>query len=63
MGLDRPIVLQYLYWLGNVLTGDFGQSISTRQAVLPPIPLRFVQVAEIYVKVRSCNTGSALSAD
>ena len=27
MGLDQPIVLQYLHWLGNVAHGDFGTSI------------------------------------
>lgn len=49
MGLDRPIVLQYFYWLGNVLTGDFGQSISTRQPVLPLILERFSVSATIVV--------------
>lgn len=27
MGLDRPLVVQYFYWAGNVLRGDLGQSI------------------------------------
>ena len=27
LGLDQPIVLQYLHWLGNVAHGDFGTSI------------------------------------
>ena len=27
-GLDRPVHEQYLTWAGNVLTGDFGDSIS-----------------------------------
>lgn len=35
MGLDKPVVAQYLIWVGNVLTGDFGRSISTGQDVLP----------------------------
>lgn len=26
-GLDRPIIVQYLEWLGRTMTGDFGQSI------------------------------------
>lgn len=26
MGLDRPLVVQYLTWLGNILQGDFGLS-------------------------------------
>ena len=49
MGLDRPIVLQYFYWLGDVLTGDFGQSISTRQPVLPLMLERFSVSATIVV--------------
>lgn len=32
-GLDQPPVVQYFYWLGNVLTGNFGVSITTGQAV------------------------------
>lgn len=26
-GLDKPLVAQYLSWIGNVFTGDFGKSI------------------------------------
>ena len=33
-GLDRPLPIQYLLWLGHVLTGDFGMSISTRRPVI-----------------------------
>jgi peptide/nickel transport system permease protein len=31
--LDDPIPLQYLNWIGNVLTGDFGTSLRTEQPV------------------------------
>ena len=31
--LDRPIVLQYLHWIGNVVQGDFGTSWRIRQPV------------------------------
>jgi len=41
MGLDEPIVVQFGVWLGNVLTGDFGHSITTGQAVLPLIIDKF----------------------
>ena len=41
MGLDQPLVVQYLIWIGNVLTGDFGQSIANGQKVLPLILDRF----------------------
>ncbi|MCU4182441.1 ABC transporter permease [Bosea sp. BH3] len=33
-GLDRPMVVQYLDWLGRALTGDFGLSLHSRQPVL-----------------------------
>lgn len=32
-GLDEPPVVQYFYWLGNVLKGDLGTSISLKQSV------------------------------
>ncbi|WP_353641837.1 ABC transporter permease [Mesorhizobium sp. WSM2239] len=47
MGLDQPVIVQYFIWLGNVLTGDFGTSISTRQPVLPLIWDRFLVSANI----------------
>ncbi|RMV84611.1 Binding-protein dependent transport system inner membrane protein, partial [Pseudomonas amygdali pv. tabaci] len=31
--LDDPIPLQYLNWVGNVLTGDLGTSLRTEQPV------------------------------
>ena len=32
-GLDKPPVVQYFYWLGNILRGNFGMSISMKQNV------------------------------
>lgn len=32
-GLDEPPVVQYFYWLGNILQGDFGTSVSMKQSV------------------------------
>ncbi len=32
-GLDRPVYVQYFFWLSRVLRGDLGTSISTRQPV------------------------------
>ncbi len=41
--LDRPIYEQYLYWVGNVLTGDFGFSWRIRmpvsQLILDKLPV------------------------
>lgn len=47
MGLDRPVAVQYLIWLGNVLTGDFGRSIATGEPVLPLIWDKFLVSANI----------------
>ncbi len=35
LGLDRPLLLQYLTWLGNFLSGNWGISFSTGQAIRP----------------------------
>ena len=32
-GLDKPLVTQYLLWLGNAVQGDFGISIATGRSV------------------------------
>lgn len=32
-GLDRPLPVQYLSWIGNMLHGDFGRSFRTNQSV------------------------------
>lgn len=34
LGLDRPLPVQFMIWLGNVLQGDFGRSIINGQPVL-----------------------------
>jgi len=33
-GFDKPLLLQFLIWLGKVATGDFGMSIATRRPVI-----------------------------
>jgi peptide/nickel transport system permease protein len=47
LGLDKDILTQFFIWIGKVLTGDFGISITTRQAVLPLILQRFTVSAEV----------------
>ena len=32
-GLDKPIYMQYFYWMAHVLQGDFGKSMVTRRPV------------------------------
>jgi peptide/nickel transport system permease protein len=37
LGLDQPVFVQYLVWLGNVLQGDFGNSLFFQEPVLTVI--------------------------
>ena len=37
LALDQPLPVQYLTWLGRVVTGDFGRSIQGGREVLPLI--------------------------
>lgn len=41
--LDQPLPVQYVHWLGNILTGDFGVSIRTQlpigETILQKLPI------------------------
>jgi peptide/nickel transport system permease protein len=37
LGLDKPLVEQYVIWLGNMLQGDFGRSYSLNRPVLDEV--------------------------
>lgn len=37
MGLDRPIHVQYLSWLKNIIKGDWGYSFTTKRPVMTEI--------------------------
>lgn len=57
LGLDQSLPVQFGIWIGNVVTGDFGQSISSQQAVLPLILQRFwvsSQIVLVAVLLASC---------
>jgi dipeptide transport system permease protein len=34
LGMDRPMVMQYLSYIGGILRGDFGTSVVTKQPIL-----------------------------
>ena len=42
LGLDKPLPIQYLAWMGNMLTGNFGYSTQYKQAVINIIGERLV---------------------
>ncbi|MGQ8632045.1 ABC transporter permease [Agrobacterium sp. DKPNP3] len=41
MGLDQPVPLQFVIWLGNVIQGDLGHSVLNGQPVLELVLQRF----------------------
>jgi peptide/nickel transport system permease protein len=47
LGLDDPLPMQYLHWLGDALTGDFGRSYRTSEPVSDAILERLPVTAEI----------------
>ena len=40
MGLDRPLAVQYVAWIGGVVTGDWGYSLAMKQPVTAIVGLR-----------------------
>lgn len=48
-GLDRPLLVQYLDWLGNALRGDFGLSIHSRDPVLALIGERLPATLQLAI--------------
>ncbi|MEM6427989.1 MAG: nickel ABC transporter permease [Deinococcota bacterium] len=49
LGLDKPLHIQYLTYIGNVVRGDFGTSIRTRKPVLEQIMLRLPSTLELTI--------------
>lgn len=49
MGLDRPVIVQYLDWLGHVVQGDFGTSYFTSEPVAPAVAERLSVTLSIIV--------------
>ncbi|QFI69320.1 ABC transporter permease [Sinorhizobium alkalisoli] len=41
LGLDKPLLQQYLIWIGNLLQGDFGRSFALNRPVLDEVLERF----------------------
>jgi peptide/nickel transport system permease protein len=47
LGLDQPLVMQYLTWLSHVLRGDLGRSLADRTPVIEQIRLRLPVTLEL----------------
>jgi peptide/nickel transport system permease protein len=48
-GLDRPILVQYVIWLGKLVRGDWGTSILSGRAVLDDVLVRLPVTIELIV--------------
>jgi len=49
LGLDKPVLEQFVVWLGDVLTGDLGDTFRSGQPVWPEIQRRWPVNLEILV--------------
>jgi peptide/nickel transport system permease protein len=49
LGLDQPVPVQYVAWLGHTLQGDFGRSIRTHQRVGEAIVERLPATLELTI--------------
>ena len=49
MGLDQPLLIRFLGWLGHILQGDFGRSFRTGQTVLQAVSERLPVSFELMV--------------
>jgi peptide/nickel transport system permease protein len=47
LGLERPVVIQYLSWLGGAVRGDFGKSYAQRRPVWDILRERFPRSMEL----------------
>jgi peptide/nickel transport system permease protein len=67
LGLDKPLPVQYVNWLGDILTGDWGNSIRTKEAVLTalgdraPVTLQLTISAMLISLLISLPVGIAAS--
>src|SRR5678809_657591 len=48
-GLDRPLLVQYLIWLGKLVQGDWGASILSGRPVLQDVLVRLPVTLELIV--------------
>jgi peptide/nickel transport system permease protein len=47
LGLDRPMHIQYLEWMGGLLRGDLGRSLWTKESILVEYARRFPVTLEL----------------
>ena len=64
LGLDQPLAVQYVRWLGLALEGDLGQSLFSKQPVLKlirerlPMTLILMTTAQVVIVILSVALGT-----
>ena len=62
LGLDRPVVVRYLSWLGYAVRGELGKSYQTGQSVSEaialrlPVTIQLLLMAQILAILLAINT-------
>jgi peptide/nickel transport system permease protein len=59
-GLDDPLVVQYVTYVGGLLRGDFGESILTQRAVADDLRARFPATLELVLAAMILAIGLAV---
>lgn len=62
LGLDQPIYIRYINWLGNVLQGDLGRALKSNQPVMEIVKLRLPITIELTVLAMTISTVLAVPA-
>jgi peptide/nickel transport system permease protein len=60
LGLNQPLPVQYLKWLGLVVQGDFGKSFFSKQPVLDMITQRLPLTLTLMIAAEICTLSVAL---
>lgn len=60
LGLDQPLAVQYLQWIGGVLTGDFGMSYSVNQPIGGLLLQRLPSTVELTVAASILMIGAGV---
>ncbi len=60
--LDQPLYLQYLYWIGGVLTGNLGESMRLKEPVLTLILQKFPVTLQLALMAIIISVGIGVTA-
>ncbi len=60
--LDQPMPIQYLAWLGSILTGDFGRSIQSGREVFPMLTEAFLPTVWLSLAATAVSLAIAIPA-